>query len=221
MPASQGAAEPARFALLGLLIEGARHGYDLARFFAPGSVLDDIVHLGPSHLYALLARLERDGLIIGRREEAGSHPPRRVYELSEAGREAVLAWLDEPVDHPRDMRIDFPLKLYLARRLDPGRAACLVERQRDLFSSYVGRLERDQAPDVADENAAFIALMREGRMGRLRAALNWLDRCTDLQPSGRSEIESAMRSVSGHAKAPTTNTTKAEGAGHGPTDERA
>jgi hypothetical protein len=107
-----------------------------------------------------------------------------VYELSEAGRDAVLRWLDEPVDHPRDMRIDFPLKLYLARRLDPRRAACLVERQRDLFASYVGRLERDHVPEVSDENAAFIALMREGRLGRLRAALSWLDRCMDLPATG-------------------------------------
>jgi DNA-binding PadR family transcriptional regulator len=197
MAGTQGAAEPARFALLGLLIEEARHGYDLTRFFAPGSALADIVHLSPSHLYALLGRLERDGLIVGRREEVGPYPPRRVYELSEAGRAAVLRWLDEPVDHPRDMRIDFPLKLYLARRLDPDRAASLVERQRDLFSSYVSRLEREDVSTATDENAAFIALMREGRLGRLRAALSWLDRCTELEPAMRDEASEASQDAPG------------------------
>ena len=187
MRGPQGAAEPARFVLLGLLLDGPRHGYDLARSFAPGSALGEVVHLSASHLYALLGRLERDRLIRGHREEVGAYPPRRVYELTEAGRDAVLHWIDEPVEHPRDMRIDFPLKLYLARQLKgqgsvPGhRAATLVERQRSLFSSYVDRLQREPEPPVAGDDAAFIALMREGRIGRLRAALTWLDRCVDLQ----------------------------------------
>jgi hypothetical protein len=82
------------------------------------------------------------------------------------------------------MRIDFPLKLYVARQLDPDRARALVERQRGLLSAYVDRLEREPMPPDASD-MAFIALMREGRIGRLRATLSWLDRCVDLQPVGR------------------------------------
>jgi hypothetical protein len=133
----------------------------------------------------MLSRLERAGLIRGRREEVGSYPPRRVYELTQAGRDAVLWWIDEPVEHPRDMRIEFPLKLYLARQLDAGRARTLVEHQRSLFSSYVARLEREPLPRDSEGDAGFIALMRAGRIGRLRAALSWLDRCIDFQPVGR------------------------------------
>src|SRR2546421_6636357 len=114
------AAEPARHALLGLLLDGPCHGYVLARRFAPGTALGDVMHLGASHLYALLARLERDGLVAGERQEAGSRPPRRVYHLTEAGREVALRWIDEPVARPRDVLLDFPLKLYLARHLDPS-----------------------------------------------------------------------------------------------------
>jgi DNA-binding PadR family transcriptional regulator len=179
----QGAAEPARFALLGLLVAGPRHGYDLARSFTSASALSEVVHLSPSHLYALLSRLERDGLISGHREEAGAYPPRRVYQLTEAGQEAVRRWIDEPVSRPRDMRIEFPIKLYLARQLDSGRACALVERQRALLASYVERLE--QKPLPADEAADrdFVMLLREGRIGRLRAALSWLDRCMELKPT--------------------------------------
>src|SRR5438270_5405051 len=83
-------AEPARHALLGLLLDGPCHGYDLARRFAPGTALGDVMHLGASHLYALLARLERGGLVAGERREAGWRPPRRVYHLTEAGRQGAL-----------------------------------------------------------------------------------------------------------------------------------
>lgn len=171
------AAEPARHALLGLLLDGPRHGYDLARSFSPDSVLGRVVHLSPSHLYALLARLERDGLIAGERQESESRPPRRVYRLSEAGRAAALRWAAEPVTRPRDTLLDFPLKLYVALRLDASHAQVLIARQRDLFQGYLHQLESAGSAPEGDAEATFIALLREGRVARTQAALTWLDRC--------------------------------------------
>lgn len=176
------AAEPARYALLGLLLDGPGHGYDLARRFAPNTVLGDVVRLGASHLYALLARLERDGLIAGARQESGARPPRRVYRLSDAGREVVLRWVEQPVERPRDILIDFPLKLYVARRISPAQAAALVERQHALFSEFIARLEAEPTPDASGDDAAFLALMREGRIERTQAALAWLERCAAVLP---------------------------------------
>ena len=49
-------------ALLGLLRREPRHGYELAREFAPDTPLGEVVHLEMSMLYALLKKLERDGL---------------------------------------------------------------------------------------------------------------------------------------------------------------
>ena len=135
------AADPARHVLLGLLLEGPSHGYDLARAFAPGTTLGGVVHLSVSHLYALLARLERDALISGEQQAHGARPARRVYGLTAAGREAVQRWVDEPVPRPRDVLLDFPLKLYLAGRLEPMRAVRLVDRQRALFDAYLQELQ--------------------------------------------------------------------------------
>jgi DNA-binding PadR family transcriptional regulator len=174
------AAEPARYALLGLLLEGPGHGYDLARHFAPGSALGAVLRLGSSHLYALLGRLEKDGLIVGERLDAGAHPPRRVYHVTEAGRAAVLRWIDKPVERPREMLLDFPLKFYIARRQDPTRAARLVVRQRRLLVGFLEQMEREKgAPTERTEGAEdeFIALMRDGRIARTRASLDWLDHC--------------------------------------------
>jgi DNA-binding PadR family transcriptional regulator len=169
----RGAAEPARFALLGLLLDKPAHGYDLSRNFAPTSALGDIIRLSPSHLYALLTRLERDGLIAGEVQDAGKHPQRRVYRLTGAGRGAVQRWVDEPVSHPRDMRIDFPLKLYVARGLGAQRIAEMIERQRTVFQEYIARMQAQDLPS-AEDDAAFLNLMRIGRIGRAQAALDWL-----------------------------------------------
>ncbi len=170
-------AEPARHALLALLLDGPHHGYDLARHFAPGTALGDVMHLGASHLYALLARLERDGLVAGEIQPGGTRPNRRVFHLTEVGWETALRWLTEPVARPRDALLDFPLKFYLALRRDPPGAAALLEHQRALFSGYLERLEAEARQPGTGDDAAFIALVRQGRIARTRALLEWLTLC--------------------------------------------
>ena len=164
------AADPARHMLLGLLLDGPSHGYDLARAFGPDTALGGVVHLSASHLYALLARLERDALISGEREAHGARPLRRVYHLTPAGREMVQRWVDEPVPRPRDVLLDFPLKLYLAGRLDPARAARLIDRQRALFDIYLLELQAvptsatTDIPEGEDREPVSEDQAREGRV---------------------------------------------------------
>ena len=175
MPGERGAAEPARYALLGLLLEQPSYGYELAQRFDEGTALGEIVRLAPSHLYALLARMERDGLIEGRNQDAGTRPQRRVYRLTDRGREMLLGWLDVPVSHPRHMRIEFPLKLYFARVVTPDAVRDLIERQRMTLTQYIDRIESLPPPLGAGTESAYVLLVREGRIGRARAALEWLD----------------------------------------------
>src|SRR5947209_6733538 len=85
----------ASYVLLGLLEEGPRHGYDLARAFAHDSDLGQAVRLEMSMLYNLLKRLERDGLINGQEIPGTRH--RRLFTLSETGRALFEQWLTTPV----------------------------------------------------------------------------------------------------------------------------
>ena len=179
-------AEPARHVLLGLLLDGPRHGYDLARYFAPGTALGDVMHLGASHLYNLLARLERDGLVTAEIQPGGSRPNRRVFHLTEAGRATAQRWIDEPVARPREALLDFPLKFYLALHHDPARAAALLEQQRALFAAHLRHLEEEAQHPGDGEDAAFSALVRQGRIARTRAVLDWLTLC-------EKEVATAMR----------------------------
>jgi DNA-binding PadR family transcriptional regulator len=175
------AADPVRYILLGLLLlHGPSYGYDLARTMAPGTVLGSVVHVGASHLYALLAHLERDGLICVTLRSQGARPPRRVCALTEAGRAAVLRWMDEPVSRPREVLLDFPLKLYLAQQHDPARALGLVRSQRDLFAAQLTDLRSELQPAVQIEQETFEDLVRDGRIKRIYSTLAWLDHCADV-----------------------------------------
>jgi DNA-binding PadR family transcriptional regulator len=89
--------QPSRLerALLGLLHANPMSGYEVRKLFAttPLEVWSD----SPGSIYPALRRLERGGLVTGRQEKAETRRPRRVFELTDAGRKALRNWLEEPV----------------------------------------------------------------------------------------------------------------------------
>ncbi len=85
----RGFVEPA---LLLLLHQGDTHGYDLASGLE-GVGLDQYP-VDPSTVYRVLRRLEHRGMILSAWDtEGASGPPRRVYRLTEEGREYLTAWV--------------------------------------------------------------------------------------------------------------------------------
>src|SRR3954465_6198914 len=79
--------------LLGLLVAGPRHGYDLKR--AHDERLPQAKPLAFGQVYATLGRLERDGFVeqTGPDREAG--PDRTSSALTPAGRAQLDDWLDQ------------------------------------------------------------------------------------------------------------------------------
>lgn len=75
---------------LAILAHGEASGYDLKKNWEDGP----FSYLGGASfgsIYPALARLEQDGLIKSREETQPGKPPRRVYALTAAGREAFVA----------------------------------------------------------------------------------------------------------------------------------
>jgi DNA-binding PadR family transcriptional regulator len=160
---------------------GSGYGYDLARHFGPGQPLAEIIHLEPGMLYHHLKRLDRAGWVEGWLEPQGSRPPRQVYRITAAGREELRRWLAEPVARTREIRLEFLVKLYFARRLDPALADCLVAEQRErllrLESSLADQLAAFASPGDADaDDRAFTRLVLDLRLAQTRAAVTWLER---------------------------------------------
>ena len=161
---------PAEHALLGLLARSAdsRHGYDLAREFQPGSELGEIIRLEPGMLYHHLKKMERAGWVTSQQEVVDRRPARLVYTLTYAGRAELDRWLREPVGHTREIRLEFLVKLLLARQTDPALCERLVKEQ-------VARLEEIESSLASDEGVAgFSAQVRALRLAQTRTALTWL-----------------------------------------------
>ena len=84
--------------------------------------------LNAGQIYVTLGRLERDGLVVGQ-AVPGDSRGKRVYELTEAGREALAAWIEAPVSGRR-LKDEFFMKFIVSRQL--------IWRSRSSFSRGSG-----------------------------------------------------------------------------------
>jgi len=193
--------EPGEYAVLGLLVERPQHGYALARQFAPGTELRQVVRLEMSQLYATLKKLETPGLIVAVNPtgnstgaallapESGSETRaqrgRRVYAPTPTGRAQLDDWLAQPVARTRDLRLMFLLKLFFAMRRSHEQALALLDRQEQSLAAFHAALA-DQLPDrpppalpaaspgPSDTLGRFTQLVLRARLRQTEAALAWL-----------------------------------------------
>lgn len=104
-------------AVLGLLAEGPSHGFALARQLSVEEDLGRIYTVRRPLVYRALDRLVDNGLAEPMHAEKGdSGPTRVIHRVTPAGRREVRRWLNRPVEHVRDIRIEFLLKVALLRR---------------------------------------------------------------------------------------------------------
>ena len=115
------------YVLLGSLMSGPRHGYEIMQFL--DSSLDSTWRVGTSQLYALLKRLERDGQVQSNMETQKTRPSKRVFSLTEAGRKSFLDWLKTPTTAIRYFRLEFISKLFFFHLLSLDGGPELVESQ--------------------------------------------------------------------------------------------
>jgi DNA-binding PadR family transcriptional regulator len=152
------------------LIAGERgYGYELKQTLEQefGELLPA---LNAGQIYSTLARLERDGLVVGR-SVAGDSRRKRVYELTEEGRAALARWIEAPVPGTR-LKDEFFMKLVVvasARLADPR---SLIEGQR---REYLQSLRDLDALLAANGKRAAAELLVEGAVLHLKADLEWLD----------------------------------------------
>jgi len=132
------------FGILGLLLDGEVHGYDLRaeleRRFGPAWNVD------PGQLYRVLRDLEAAGFAARRGAPSQKGPARWLYRLTRPGRTALRRWVEDASASRRGGRDELPLKVAFAMRLRPAAVpALLEERRRELRT----RLEQERTRRLA------------------------------------------------------------------------
>jgi PadR family transcriptional regulator AphA len=175
--------EPAEYALLGLLWKGPQHGYELTRAFAPDQALGAICRLEQSQLYAFLKKLEHLGYLEGRQEAQEGRPARRVLALTATGQSEFRQWVESPVLRPREVRLQFLLKLYFAREFGAETIARLITHQIAACEQFIRKVQEvpenhvnKQAPPAPLNTPAsdFRAVIQQARARQIEATIAWL-----------------------------------------------
>ncbi|MEV4710326.1 PadR family transcriptional regulator [Micromonospora sp. NPDC049374] len=102
-------------AVLALLASGPSYGYELKASFE-NAVGPQWGPLNIGHLYQILDRLSRDGLVVAERQVQPVKPDRVVYEITKDGHAELERWLAEPSPRAGGFRDDFFLKIIAAAR---------------------------------------------------------------------------------------------------------
>lgn len=146
--------------VLALLGEGPAHGFALAKELRPEADLGRVLTVHRPVVYRALDRLVAAGLVEVGAPEPGAGPNRTVHRATRRGRAAAARWLDRPVDHVRDLRIEFLVKLRLNQRR--GRdLGPVVEAQRATLADTLDRLVGGSEDDVVERWRRHNALAAE------------------------------------------------------------
>ncbi len=185
---------PARYAILGLLTQQPMHGYDIDGQFDKG--LRRVCHVNISQIYAYLKTMEERGWVESETIYQKSNPPKRVFHVTDKGREEMAAWLREPVVADRQIRDELLTKIYFSWLHNP-------EGLLDLIDGQIAILEKSMA-DLAARHAGssnFLGqiLSEAGRRhGQAdREWLDWLRQQVEERLAQGSEANRSMRLPSG------------------------
>ncbi|WP_426507520.1 PadR family transcriptional regulator [Dactylosporangium sp. McL0621] len=162
---------PIHHAVLSLLSHGPSYGYELKGAFET-AVGPQWGPLNIGHLYQILDRLSRDGMVVSQRHAQAIKPDRVVYEITDAGRGELRRWLGEASPRSGGFRDDFFLKVTAAARSgDADTVKTVLTQQRTYLMRELRNLDglRRKAEDPV------VALLLSAATRHVEADLSFVE----------------------------------------------
>jgi len=156
------------FVLLGSLMDGAKHGYEIRQFMS--EALDPTWFVGTSQLYLLLKKLEKSGLLESSLKPQSTRPAKRIYGVTPEGRAAFMHWLDQPIGHMRNFRFEFLAKLFFLHHLSLAGGERLIRSQVKIFE----KLQQSLKEKIKAEDDAYNRLVFDFKLSTTKARREWL-----------------------------------------------
>ena len=184
-----------RYAVLGLLAQRPRHGYELRAAFqvlVGGAVNWDVK---PAQIYTTLTRLEQSGFVAEDGIEQAGGPEKRIYAITLAGHKILTEWFADGTE-PRHQQDEFFLKLMIGLVSGAADPYHLIQTQRIHLFQKLHDITKHRSQADPDQELAMILLLDKAVM-HLEADLRWLDmveaRLDEIQGQPLPEPESKPR----------------------------
>ena len=169
--------ENLRYAVLGLV--GARqsgvHGYQLKGELE--ALCNDFWQVNFGRLYRQLDLLDQSGDVEAEPVLQEGRPNRKVYRITEKGKQTLDDWLQQPVsDRPRPLRDELVLKLLFLGRSNIEALSDQIQQQRSIYLgelALIAQWRRRLRKSAMDSELT--DLIMDGLERRIRAEFAWLD----------------------------------------------
>jgi PadR family transcriptional regulator, regulatory protein AphA len=165
------------YILLGFLNQEPIHGYDLYKKLGEMNGIALVWRVKQSYLYALLDKLEKDGLVTSKTVPGESFLTRKEFKLTDMGKQNFHSWLTSPVKHGREMRQEFLAKLYFSQSAKRDLYQKLIQEQHQVCSEWLSNLKNDLSKQTNEQPYKQVIL--NYRISQTRAMINWLNDLLD------------------------------------------
>jgi PadR family transcriptional regulator AphA len=183
-------ANKTRYVILGLLSEEPMSGYDIKKiiqmrfqFFWKESY---------GQIYPELSRMEVEGLVEILPQDKGTHRPKKVYGITDAGRESLKGWLMAPPEQEA-RRYEILLKLYFGHLVPVDHLMGYISRFRSEHQADFQLLTqvKAQLEDILNMHENHIYIMMTVLLGLKMnlAYVDWADEVLELLNKLKNKTE--------------------------------
>lgn len=162
-----------RHAVLGLLAQRPRHGYELRAAFQAMVGGEENWDIKPAQIYTTLTRLEKGGFIAENAVEQDAGPEKRIYAITPSGRRFLKEWFATGVEleHHHD---EFFIKLMIGLVSGVADPYQVIHTQRAHLYRALHALTEQRSHANPKIELANMLLLDKAVM-HLEADLRWLD----------------------------------------------
>ncbi|WP_157153306.1 PadR family transcriptional regulator [Brachyspira murdochii] len=172
-----------KYAILGLLNQKNMTGYDITKEFE--ETLCEFWSAKHSQIYPELKSLNEKGMVEYKIEISGTVLEKKLYSITELGRNDFMKWLESKIDIPPTFKDEFRLQLFFSD--------CLSEKTREeLIINHLNQHEKrleylkdsqkkfDGIIPEKNTNAFSDYLVLMGAIMREENTCKWLEKCLEL-----------------------------------------
>lgn len=181
-----------RYFVLGLLTQQSMSGYDIKRSLKGLSWLIGCPSGGS--LYPVLRVLRQEDLVTVEIVPGLDRPPRKIYSITEAGHQALQAWIEQPISANAPLRA-FVMRLLLADSHSPSRLSAHLQQRRAQVATQHATLVGGLGAAASRLNLGQQMALDYG-LALATAELAWLDTTLDRlreQQSPEEEVQSVSK----------------------------
>ena len=173
------------YAMLAALAHEPRSGYDLSKWFDRAA--RHFCTAGYSSVYPALGRFEREGLVVHQTVPSDRGPERKVYSLTDEGKDVLLEWAAEPASGP-EVRDEQLVKALSYGMLPASTVRVLLEGARTRHQGklvYYQKLERELEArrtrgEITEEAYIGTKLTLMRGVGAEESYVRWCEDAADL-----------------------------------------